>query len=284
MTGYAGYGLGTGMADAGCPLRGDSIRRSTSRSRRRPPACREEATALLAETANCCAGDSAASLKALIGAARPSQPLVPFVDPPGRARREGRHRVHRHRGGAHRLDMEWGQRVAVPGACCTTATATSATAAASATASKETSAGARAGSTLPQRTRRRPCLYGHPHRIRLVQQALPLRRSRLGDPHGHPRHASPSRGDHRPLLILQRPGSPRPQTSPTSSLWCYSAYHPLSHDFPLPVVVQCCATNRRPTPYDKKVVVDRSSRRSQSVQRRFPSSPSCYTSSCLRSK
>ena len=63
-----------------------------------------EGTVLLVETADCCgggaAGDSAASLKALLGAALPGPALVPVVGP-GRGARllRRRHREHRHRGG-----------------------------------------------------------------------------------------------------------------------------------------------------------------------------------------
>ena len=79
-----------------------------------------EGTVLLVETADCCgggaAGDSAASLKALLAAALPGPALVPVVDP---AASRACHDAGTGNGVTvtvgHRLDPQWGEPVTVTG-------------------------------------------------------------------------------------------------------------------------------------------------------------------------
>lgn len=79
-----------------------------------------EGTVLLVETADCCgggaAGDSAASLKALLGAALPGPALVPVVDPAAaRACHEAGAGNTVTIAVGHRLDPKWGRPVTVTG-------------------------------------------------------------------------------------------------------------------------------------------------------------------------
>ena len=79
-----------------------------------------DGTVLLIETADCCgggaAGDSAASLKALLGAALPGPALVPVVDPPAaRACHEVGTGNTVTVAVGHRLDPQWGNPVTVTG-------------------------------------------------------------------------------------------------------------------------------------------------------------------------
>lgn len=79
-----------------------------------------EGTVLLVETADCCgggaAGDSAASLKALLGAALPGPALVPVVDPAAaRACHDAGTGSTVTVAVGHRLDPQWGQPVTVTG-------------------------------------------------------------------------------------------------------------------------------------------------------------------------
>ena len=79
-----------------------------------------EGTVLLVETADCCgggaAGDSAASLKALLGAALPGPALVPVVDPAAAraCHAAGAGNVVTTAVG-HRLDPQWGRPITVTG-------------------------------------------------------------------------------------------------------------------------------------------------------------------------
>ena len=79
-----------------------------------------EGTVLLVETADCCgggaAGDSAASLKALLGAALPGPALVPVVDPAAaRACHDAGVGNDVTAAVGHRLDPQWGEPVTVTG-------------------------------------------------------------------------------------------------------------------------------------------------------------------------
>ena len=79
-----------------------------------------EGTVLLVETADCCgggaAGDSAASLKALLGAVLPGPALVPVVDPAAaRACRDAGAGNAVTVAVGHRLDPQWGRPVTVTG-------------------------------------------------------------------------------------------------------------------------------------------------------------------------
>ena len=79
-----------------------------------------EGTVLLVETADCCgggaAGDSAASLKALLGAALPGPALVPVVDPAAaRACHDAGAGTDVTVAVGHRLDPQWGEPVTVSG-------------------------------------------------------------------------------------------------------------------------------------------------------------------------
>ena len=79
-----------------------------------------DGTVLLVETADCCgggaAGDSVASLKALLGAALPGPALVPVVDPPAaRACHDAGTGNTVTVAVGHRLDPQWGNPVTVTG-------------------------------------------------------------------------------------------------------------------------------------------------------------------------
>ena len=81
---------------------------------------RTEGTVLLVETADCCgggaAGDSVASLKALLGAALPGPALVPVVDPPAaRACHDAGNGSAVTVAVGHRLDPQWGKPITVTG-------------------------------------------------------------------------------------------------------------------------------------------------------------------------
>ena len=80
----------------------------------------EEGTVLLVETADCCgggaAGDSVASLKALLAAALPGPALVPVVDPAAaRACHDAGQGSEVSVAVGHQLDPQWGQPVTVTG-------------------------------------------------------------------------------------------------------------------------------------------------------------------------
>ena len=147
-----------------------------------------EGTVLLIETADCCgggaAGDSAASLKALLGVALPGPALVPVVDP------AAARACHETGAGntvivaiGHQLDPQWGEPVTVTGRVLHLS---------------EGRFGYRGGIwngvegdmgptavlevPLPRRSRRRAHPAGHPRYLRLGRRAVPLRRPRPGRP------------------------------------------------------------------------------------------------------